>query len=388
MKIFSRTDQSIIGQWWWTVDRSLLAALSGLIIYGIVLVTAASPSVAVRIGVDHYHFVIRHLVVMSVAIMLMIWISMLTPQKIWRLASVMLGVGITLMVVVLFVGTEIKGAQRWIHLPGFSLQPSEFIKPAFAVFVAWLFARQKEQPGFPGNILSAGIFFIVVALLLLQPDFGMTVIVSCMFAGQVFLAGLPFRYFLLFFIFGVISVFAAYHLLGHVQSRIDRFIDPSSGDNYQIEKSLEAFKNGGFMGTGAGQGEVKLKIPDAHADFIFSVAGEELGLIFVLPLIGLYAYIILRIFNRLMDSNDIFTVLAVAGLIINFGLQAFVHMGSAVNLLPTKGMTLPFISYGGSSTLSIAVTIGMVLALTKRQIRGGIAKLGLSQSGSGIKLWS
>lgn len=378
----------MVAQWWWTVDRPLLACLLCLMIFGFVTVASSSPAVATRIGVEEYHFIIRHAIIMVPSILILIGVSMLTPQQIWRLASIVLGVGLMLMVLVLFVGTEIKGAQRWIHLPGLSLQPSEFIKPSFAVIVAWLFARQKEDPVFPANILSAIMFFVVVALLLLQPDFGMTMVVVAIFLAQIFLAGLPFRYAFLFLVGGVIAVFAAYHALDHVQNRIDRFLDPAQGENYQVEKSLEAFKNGGLMGTGPGQGEVKLRLPDAHADFSFSVVGEELGFIFVLVLIGLYAYILLRTFNRLMDSNDIFTVIAVGGLLVMFGLQALVHMGSAVHLLPTKGMTLPFISYGGSSTLSIALTMGIVLALTKRQARSGIARQGLSQGGSGVKLWS
>ncbi len=378
--LFARTDRSTLASWWWTVDRGLLACILILSVFGIALVTSASPAVANRIGAAHAHFITRHIMVLVPALIMMLVISMLSHQTIRRIGTILLAGGIVCMVAVLFVGTEIKGAQRWIPLPGLSLQPSEFVKPAFAIVAGWLIAHQKADPRFRGYIFSAALYFVIVCLLILQPDFGMTVVLTCMFAVQIFLAGFPFRYLTIFALIGVFGIFAAYSTLDHVRSRIDRFMNPEAGDTYQVDKSLEAFANGGFFGQGPGQGTVKNTIPDAHADFIFSVAGEELGLIFTLVIVALYAYVLLRGFNRLMESNDMFVVLACGGILSMFGLQALVHMGSALHLLPTKGMTLPFISYGGSSTLAMGLSMGVILGLTRRQVRGSISKGGFSQS--------
>ena len=378
MTYFSRTDKSILGRWWWTIDRALLALLMVIMVFGVVLVATASPPVALRIGLDQYHFMIRHLIVLIPSFIIMLGLSLLEVRQIWRISAVMLLGSFFALVYVLGFGMEIKGAQRWIHLPGFSLQPSEFAKPAFIVVAAWFIARQKEKPEFPGTKIAAGLYGVLVSLLILQPDMGMTFVVSFCFMVVIFLAGLPLRIICALCVLALGAVILAYFSFSHVQSRVDRFLNPDSGDTYQIEKSLEAFRSGGIFGTGPGQGEVKLTIPDAHADFIFSVAGEELGLFFVAILIGLYGYILVRGFNRIIDSNNIFVVLATGGLLTMFGLQAFIHMGSALHLLPTKGMTLPFISYGGSSLLSMSVAMGMVLALTRRQGQSSIAQSGLS----------
>ena len=378
--LFARTDRSTIASWWWTVDRGLLACILVLAVFGIAMVTSASPPVAIRIGVDHAHFIVRHVMVLIPSLAMMLCISMMSHKTIRRIGTILLAAMMCCMVLVLFIGTEIKGAQRWIPLPGLSLQPSELMKPAFAIVSGWLIAHQKSDPRFKGYIYSAVLYFIIVLLLIMQPDFGMTVVLTCMFAAQIFLAGFPFRYLTIFALIGAGGVVGAYFGLHHVRSRIDRFMNPEAGDTYQVDKSLEAFANGGFFGQGPGQGTVKNTIPDAHADFIFSVAGEELGLLFTLVIVALYAYILLRGFNRLMESNDMFVVLAVGGILSMFGLQALVHMGSALHLLPTKGMTLPFISYGGSSTLAVGLSLGVVLGLTRRQVRSSIAKGGFSPS--------
>lgn len=378
MTFFSRTNKSFLSRWWWTVDRGLLALISAIIIFGVVLVMAASPPVAMRIGLDEYHFFIRHLIVLIPSVVIMLVISLLDIRNVWRLAAVMLVGSLLCLIYVLGFGMEIKGAQRWIHLPGFSLQPSEFAKPAFIVVVAWFIAKQKDKQDYPGTKIAAVIYGVLASLLVLQPDMGMTFIVTACFIAIIFMAGLPFRIIFLLVGFAVSAATAAYFTLSHVQSRVDRFLNPKSGDTFQIEKSLEAFKNGGIFGTGPGQGTVKLNIPDAHADFIFSVAGEELGLFFVIVIVALYGAVLLKGFNRIMDSENMFVILAAGGLLTMFGLQALVHMGSALSLLPTKGMTLPFISYGGSSLLSMSVAFGMVLALTRRHTRTGIAQAGMS----------
>ena len=380
--MFSRTDKSFLGQWWWTVDRTMISALLVLIGTGILLVTTASPPVAAHLGLGDFHFLIRHVVVLVPSLIIMLAFSMMSRRMIWRLSSLIFIGTIVLMICVLMFGIEIKGARRWLHLPGFSLQPSEFIKPAFCVVSAWFMAKQKEQQGKGGGLacykISIGLYVLSISLLLLQPDLGMTVIVSAIFMTQIFLAGFPFRYLAGLIGLAAFGLLAAYFSFSHVQSRIDRYLDPSTGDNYQVERSLEAFQNGGLFGTGPGQGEIKLLLPDAHADFIFSVAGEEMGLFAILMIVGLYFFILYRGFTHLMESRDIFSVLAVGGLLSMFGLQALVHMGSSLHLLPAKGMTLPFISYGGSSLLAISLSMGIVLALTRKEVRMSISRGGIS----------
>lgn len=382
--MFSRTDKSFLGQWWWTVDRALLAAFLTLIVFGVVLVATASPPVAEHLDLDSYYFLRRHLAMLVPALSLLIGISMLEPRQIWRMASVIFALSILAMVAVLFTGMEIKGAQRWIHIFGFSLQPSELAKPSFAICAAWFMARQKQKEGFPGNRIAAGLYFLTIALLLLQPDLGMTCVVTFIWAAQIFLAGFPFRLLIGIVGAGGLGLVAAYYSFDHVHSRINRFLDPDSGDNFQVERSLEAFQHGGVLGAGPGQGTVKLGLPDAHADFIFSVAGEEMGLVFVLLLIAVFIFILLRGYNRLMEADDMFTVLATGGLLSMFGLQALIHMGSAMNILPAKGMTLPFISYGGSSLLSLGFSMGAVLALTRRKGRASISRGGVALKSSKI----
>lgn len=378
MALLSRTDRSMFGEWWWTVDRAMLVAFIVLIVFGILMVTTASPPIAEHLGLGYYHFLKRHIIMLVPAAFMLFAVSFLKPREIWRLGSILFAGCVVALILVLFTGMEIKGAQRWLHIAGFSLQPSEFMKPAFAIVSAWLMAKQKDNPNFRGNASAAVLYFVTISLLLLQPDLGMTVVVTSILATQIFLAGFPFRFLILFGFAGIGGIVGAYFTLPHVKSRIDRFLDPESGDNFQVDKSIEAFQNGGFLGTGPGQGTVKLSLPDAHADFIFSVAGEELGLFFILIIIALFGFVMLRGLGRLSETQDMFSVLAAGGLLTMFGLQAIVHMGSALHLLPAKGMTLPFISYGGSSILSMGLSMGIVLALTRRTRKSGISRGGLS----------
>lgn len=378
MSLFSRTDKSLFSQWWWTVDRSMLAAFIALMVIGVLLVATASPPVAERIHVPYYHFLLRHVVFLVPSAGLMIGLSLLSHKFVRRIAVIVFGLSIVAMILVLFTGMEIKGAQRWLQLKFFALQPSEFLKPSFAVLSAWMMSMQKEKQGFPGYVIAAGLYGLGLLLLILQPDFGMSFLLTSIFLAQIFLAGFPFRLIAGLGVLGIGGGFAAYTFLDHVRSRIDRYLNPEAGDTYQIDKSLSAFQNGGFFGTGPGQGTVKMTLPDAHADFIFSVGAEEMGLIFVMLILLLYGFIILRGFNRLMDTPDMFVVLAVGGLLTMFGLQALVHMGSAMHLLPAKGMTLPFISYGGSSLMAMGFSMGILLSLTRRKSRSGVSKGGLS----------
>ena len=364
---FSRADTSVLGIWWWTVDRWMLAAVILLMGIGALLVMSASPPVADRINVDSFHFVRRQFVFLGLAAICAFGISLLSIKWVRRLASVMfLGV-ICLLIITPFVGSEIKGAVRWIHLAGITLQPSEFLKPAFAVVIAWMLSEGRLNPNFPGYIVSCMLLATCIILLMIQPDFGQTVVVTAIWSTQIFLAGLPMV--LVFGLgLGVVGLaVGAYLVLPHVQSRVDRFLDPASGDNYQIDRSMEAFMNGGLMGQGPGEGSVKNYLPDAHSDFIFAVAGEEFGLLFCVLVVGVFSFVIMRGLSRLMGERNLFVVLAVTGILVQFGLQAVINMASTLQLVPPKGMTLPFISYGGSATIGIAIGMGFVLALTRKR---------------------
>lgn len=387
MKFFSRTDKSVLGSWWWTVDRVTLAVLMTICVFGIVLVTAASPSVASRIhATSPNHFIIRHVLFLIPSLFLMLGISMTSLQNVWRTALVILAASLFLMLLVPIFGDEVKGAQRWIGVGMFSLQPSELAKPAFIVVAAWLIARQKERPEFKGSLFASAVYCVFVGMLLMQPDMGMSVVVTASFLTIIFLAGLPLRWIILLLGAAMLGAVLIYFVSPHVQARFDKWVDADAGDNYQVNKALLAFEHGGLFGTGAGQGTVKMTIPDAHADFIFAVAGEELGMLFTTLLIALYLYIVIRGYNRIMDTDNIFIILASGGLLTLFGLQALINMGSSTHLLPTKGMTLPFISYGGSSLLSSGIGMGMLLALTRKQARSGIARGGLSKRPIGSTL--
>ena len=362
---FGRTDTSVMGRWWWTVDRWTIAALFLLAGIGLLLTMAASPAVAARIGADSFHFIRRQFIFLAPALVVMIGVSLLSPKQVRRLGVIGFGGCVVLLIAVLFVGPEVKGATRWINIAGISVQPSEFAKPTFAVIAAWMFAESRLNPGFPGKAIATALFVLTAFLLLRQPDVGQTLIISAVWGAQFFLAGLPMILVLGLIVLGVVGGIGAYFAFDHVQSRIDRFLDPSAGDAYQVMTALNAFKNGGLFGRGPGEGRVKLVLPDAHTDFILAVAGEEFGIALCLVVVALFAFIMLRGFSRLMKEENLFVVLATAGLLVQFGLQAIINMASTLRLMPTKGMTLPFISYGGSSMLALALGMGMVLALTR-----------------------
>jgi len=372
MPTLARTDQTIIGKWWWTVDRWTLAAIVLLMGIGILLIQAATPAVAVKHGLGNFYFVERHLIVLVPGLALMFVISLLTSRQIRYLAIGMLLLFLPMLAATLFVGVEIKGATRWIQLPFFSFQPSEFVKPGLAVVAAWLFSRQCQRAGFPALSVNIIVYALIILFLLGQPDIGMTVLISVMWFGQFFLAGMPLMLAGALPILGVVALCGAYYAFPHFASRFDRFLN-HSGDTYQTDKALEAFTNGGLFGTGPGSGTVKMSIPDAHADFIFAVAGEELGLIGALVIVFLFAFIIFRGLWRVRQENNLFILLAVSGLLIEFGIQTAINLGSTLHLIPAKGMTLPFISYGGSSLWAMSIEMGMLLALTRK--RYGLADL-------------
>jgi cell division protein FtsW len=366
-----RNDTSLFGLWWWTVDRWTLAAVATLIGFGVILIVAASPAAGHRIGLDSFYLAKHHLALLPLALALMFAVSLLSPRWVKRVAVIGFVVAIPLCILTLVVGTEIKGATRWISLAGFSLQPSEILKPTFAVVCAWMFSHSAKDPEFPGIWITVALGLLSVSLLMLQPDVGQACVLTAVWSVQLFLAGLPVLWIGLIAATAATALTGAYFVLPHVAQRIDSFLDPSAGDRYQIQRSMEAFMNGGLFGRGPGEGTVKALLPDAHSDFIFAVAGEELGLLACLLIVLLFAFVVLRGFSRAFHDNSLFVLLATAGLLAQFGLQALINMASSLHLMPTKGMTLPFISYGGSSLLALAFSLGMVLALTRRRVGPG-----------------
>lgn len=361
----NRTDTSKLSRWWWTIDRPMMVALLTLIVVGAVMCVAASPSVAVRLHYERFYFVERQLPFLFLSILVMFGISLMDEVQVRRFAVLGFMGSMLLLMLLPFIGFENKGAIRWMHIAGMSIQPSEFMKPFFAVVMGWIFAEGIKSARFPSYRLAIVVFTMVAGLLLVQPDVGMTITVTCMWIAQFFMAGLPFIFIIILAVLGLGGFVGAYFVFDHVKARIDRFLDPSSGDNYQVEKSLEAFHNGGLLGMGPGEGQVKRFLPDSHTDFVFAVTGEEYGALVCLLVIALFAYIVLRGFWRVSSREDMFTVLSVVGLLTQFGIQAVINMGVAVNMLPAKGMTLPFLSYGGSSAIAVAIGMGMVLALTR-----------------------
>ncbi len=375
MTVFSRTDTSLLSNWWWTVDRWLLLVLAGLIGVGIVMTFSASPAIAEKLGLESFHFVKRQLAFLILAMTAMFGVSLLPVVWVRRLGVVLFLVCLILLALTMAIAPEAKGARRWLRIGSFTLQASEFLKPAFIVFSAWMFSEVQKNPKFNGWSISIIAYLIVVAFLISQPDLGQAILISVVWAAQFFMAGLPMIWVLGFTGLGMSGIFLAYMFLPHVTSRIDRFIYPESGDTYQVDAALNAFRSGGLFGRGPGEGAVKKILPDAHTDFIFAVTGEEFGIILCLILICLFAVIVVRSLLNLMKETDLFVFLAVSGLIIQFGLQAFINLGVNLSLLPSKGMTLPFISYGGSSMLSIAIAMGMILALTRSGGRDNLEQI-------------
>ncbi len=362
----SRLDKSPVSTWWWTVDRWFLAAFLSLMGLGIVLSFAASPAVAQRIGLDPFHFATRQIIFTVPAVGVMLAVSFLDVRQIRRMAIIMLGVMLVLMVAVLYVGVEVKGARRWVSMAGISIQPSEFLKPAFVIICAWLFAEHKRQPDIPGNLFAMILLGLVVSLLVAQPDFGQTMLVTGTWGVMFFMAGLPWVWIILLGATGMAGVFAAYEVFPHIAARIDKFMT-GEGDTFQVDMGREALINGGWFGVGPGEGTIKRVIPDSHADFVFAVAGEEYGLILCFFIMLIFAFIVLRGLNTALKEHDDFTRYAIGGLVTVFGLQSIINMCVNLQLMPAKGMTLPFISYGGSSQIAIAISMGMVLALTRKK---------------------
>jgi cell division protein FtsW len=367
--MISRAQRTFFSEWWWTVDRLMIGAVLALMLIGIVLLLAASPPVAIRLGLDPFYFVHRQALFLLPALMVLFATSSLSPRQVRRVALAVFLISLVLVAATLFIGPEIKGARRWLNFFGMSLQPSEFLKPAFVVLVAWAFSESGRRPEMPATLLAFALLVLSVTLLVQQPDFGQTVLLTLAWGALFFLSGLRWIWTVGLSSAAALGLLTAYKLIPHVAIRFQRFANRGSGDTFQIDTSLESFMRGGWFGRGPGEGTVKRILPDSHTDFIFAVAAEEFGLVLCLILLGLFAFIVLRALTHALRENDAFTRLAVAGLALLFGFQSAIAMAVSLSLIPAKGMTLPFVSYGGSSLISLAFGMGMLIALTRKRSR-------------------
>jgi cell division protein FtsW len=370
--MISRVERTRVAEWWWTVDRMMLAAIAVLMMTGIVLSLAASPAVATRIGLDAFYFVNRHAMYLAPTFLVMIAVSFLSPRQIRRLTLAVFIIALAMTAATLVIGAEVKGARRWIVLAGVNIQPSEFLKPAFVILISWLFAESTRKSDMPANTIALGLLGAVVVPLVLQPDFGQTMLIVLVWGALFFMAGMRMVWVAGLGGAAVAGLAGAYFFVPHVTKRIDRFMDPSSGDMYQVSNAMESFVRGGWFGRGPGEGTVKRILPDSHADFVFAVAAEEFGIVLCLALVSLFAFIVIRALQHAFRDQDPFTRFAAAGLAILFGTQSAINMAVNLHLIPAKGMTLPFISYGGSSMISLAYGMGMLLALTRERPRAAM----------------
>ena len=367
--MLSRVERTPFAAWWWTVDRLSLAAVIALMLAGIVLSLAASPPVAARLGLEPFYFVNRHMLYLAPALLVLLVTSLLSERTIRRTALLVFVVSLLLVAATLMFGAEVKGARRWIVILGVNIQPSEFLKPAFVILIAWLFGESARRPEMPANTAALALLLLSVGALVLQPDFGQTMLIMLIWGILFFLAGMR-----MVWVFGLggaalVGLAAAYATLPHVARRIQRFIDPASGDTFNVDQALESFLRGGWFGRGPGEGTIKRILPEAHTDFVFAVAAEEFGIVLCLVLLALFAFVVVRALSRALNDEDPFRRFAVAGLAMLLGLQSAINMAVNLHLIPAKGMTLPFISYGGSSMISLAYGMGMLLALSRERPR-------------------
>jgi cell division protein FtsW len=362
---FSRAERAVVTDWWLTVDRTLLALILVLAISGAMASLVASPQTAIHLKLEPFYFVKRHAAGAIVALAIVFGVSLLNPLLIKRLALFLFGFGILLMLAALLQGVERNGATRWFVLGGIVVQPSEFVKPGFTVLTAWLFSESVKRPDMPALELAILLLAVFGTLLVLQPDIGQTIIVACVWCGLFLLSGYSLRFIPVFALIAAAGLTAAYFTMPHFMIRMDRFAR-GAGDAQQTLVAVTAFRDAGWLGHGLGEGFTKARLPDAHNDFVFAAVAEEVGIAACLFLILIYGLIIWRAFRGAFREQDAFVRLAAAGLVMIFGLQALINMGVNLNLLPAKGVTLPFVSYGRSSLLASAMTLGMMLALTRR----------------------
>ena len=370
--MLSRAERSPFADWWWTVDRWLLAAFGTLMVFGIVLTMAASPPVAERLGLSTFHFVNRQVLYLIPAATLLVATSFLSPRHVRRAALAVFIIGMVLIVAALVFGHEVKGARRWI----FGIQPSEFVKPAFVVLVAWAFSEGARRRDVPATLLALTLLPLTIVPLVLQPDFGQTMLISIVWAALFFMAGLHWFWVAGIGGIGVGGAFLAYELVPHVRIRVENFFDVAGSmtpaDTFQVNIALQSFISGGWFGKGPGEGTLKRILPDSHTDFIFAVTGEEFGVVTCIVIVALFAFVVMRGLLSAARNEDPFCRFAAAGLVMLFGIQSAINMAVNLHMMPAKGMTLPFISYGGSSLISLALGMGFLAALTRKRPRAAI----------------
>lgn len=367
----SRVAEPVIPRWWRTIDKWSLTAIMVLFAIGLLLGLAASVPLAERNGLDPFHYVQRQAFFGGVAMVVMVLFSMMSPDMVRRIGVLGFVLSFAALAMLPIFGTDFgKGAVRWFSLGFASVQPSEFLKPGLMILTAWLIAAAHDLNGPPGRMISFGVALTVVGFLAMQPDFGQAMLVLFGWGVIYFVAGAPMVLIAVILVMVGVGGFAAYNMSEHFARRINGFLASDVDPRSQLGYATNAIQEGGFFGVGVGEGQVKWTLPDAHTDFIIAVAAEEYGLVLVLAIIALYMAITVRSLYRLTRERDVFTRLAGTGLACIFGVQAMINMGVAVRLLPAKGMTLPFVSYGGSSVIAAGITVGMLLALTRSRPQG------------------
>ena len=377
--MISRAERSYIGDWWWTIDRLLLGAFGLLMVLGMVLTMAGSPPVAERLGLQTFHFVHRQFLYLIPAAVLALVTSFLSPRHVRRAALLVFLASMALIIAALLFGHEVKGSRRWI----FGIQPSEFVKPAFVVMAAWAFAEGAKRKDLPGTIVAMAILPLTIVPLVLQPDFGQTMLICLIWGALFFMAGLHNFWLIGLGGAAVSGAALAYKFAPHVRARVLKFLEPTTGaagDAFQVNTALESFVSGGWLGKGPGEGTVKRILPDSHTDFIFAVTGEEFGVVACLVLAGIFCFIVVRGLNAAARNQDPFCRLAAAGLVMLFGVQSLINMAVNLQLMPAKGMTLPFISYGGSSLISLALGMGFLIAVTRKRPASGLEQIRVDSS--------
>lgn len=365
MKRLSRTDDSVFARLWRSIDRPALGVLLLIIVIGGVVLMAAGPSAAARIrGVSEFHFPVKQFILLAPTLLLMTAVALLTPLQARRLGVFVFLAAIALMLVLLLMGGDVNGARRWLYFGPLSLQPSEFAKPGFVVVAAWMLAEGARDPQFKGGAIAMGLYGLFAGLLLMQPDFGQWALVTGVWAIMFFVAGWSWLWIIGLGVAGLGALTAGYYLSDHVARRVDGFFNPQSAETYQVDKAMETLANGGWIGRGDAP-PVKTQLPDAHTDFIFAVAGEEFGLVMTMLIVILFAVFTARVMSVAAGLKSVFAQCAATGLAALIGFQAIINMGVSLRALPAKGMTLPFISYGGSSLLATGLTVGLIFALTR-----------------------
>jgi cell division protein FtsW len=354
-------------KWYRTIEKDILGCFFILFFISIILVSSTSPVIAGKIGVVEHYFVLRQILYLITAFFIMIVFSLFDGTFIKRLSIIGFIGCILLLILVKISGYEIKGAKRWINIMGFSMQPTEFLKPFLSVIFGWFLSIREEQNKLSLSLITI-IYALVALLVITQPDLGMLVIITACLLIQLFVSGIPIILVILSIVFAAMGLLLSYLFLPHVTERMNSFLFPQGHENYQVTKSLQAFDRGGFFGTGPGEGHVKELLPDSHCDFIFAVSGEELGIIACLIIVLTFAFLIIKFLLKLIRVTDKFKIITIVGLLSQIALQSIINMGVTLNLLPTKGMTLPFVSYGGSSTIAMAINIGFLLSFTRKKL--------------------